>query len=128
MSNNVITQAVAIGVACSIAFMGGYVFRANYGGDRQPVIDAINASQVVSEMFDTFLLAGTNVTIYEELSKIKSLDDIRPLKQKYRDNAIHQIDRFERNANQTKSERKKEMLAPSMEIAKQYRDRLVDKP
>jgi len=124
MSGKVVATAVSIGVACSIAFIAGYLFRANYGGDRQPIINAMNGAEVVNMTMSDLTLARMNSDTADELAKIKSLDQLQPLKEKYRANALRHIDSFDRSACATNSESKREMLEPLKVSAEDYRRRL----
>lgn len=124
MSQRLVFQAVVIGVACSITFVAGYVFRATYGGDKQPIIDAIVASQTTPRVIDSLAGIRSNIDTYEELSAAKSMQEVQLVKEKYRKAALKHIESFQRQAAAADSERQRAIFAPFVADLPNYKRKL----
>jgi len=128
MSEKVVAKAVAVGIACSVAFIAGYIFRAKFDGDNQPITHAILAAESTNQILDSLYGVKMNIEMYDDLSSIASLDKVKTLQEKYRERTLYNIKSFEKRANESSSERRRQLFSQFTNEMSGYKQRLGETP
>jgi hypothetical protein len=128
MNDKIIYKAIALGMLCSVAFISGYVFRGSYGGDNQPIMNAIRGANGANEVMDLIYGVQMNMKMYDDISSINSIEKIKPLQDKYRANTLRFINNFEKQSKESISERRRSVLSVFDEEMIEYKKKLGENP
>jgi hypothetical protein len=93
-----LVRAAAIGVACSVSFTAGLLVDSYLRGrEERIIVQAILRSNELGQLLDSIDHATIQSGTYDELGKVKSLDDIAPIREKYRESVVVNIHAYERH-------------------------------
>lgn len=128
MNDKIIYKAIALGMLCSVAFISGYVFRGSYGGDNQAIMNAIRNANGANEVMDLIYGVQMNMKMYDDITSINSIEKVKPLQDKYRENTLRFINSFEKQSRESISERRRSVLSVFDEEMIEYKKKLGQNP
>lgn len=121
-------RAAGIGVACSVAFAAGMAFDSHLLGEEHRIKSAVLQANDLQSLTDTLAIVASQVNQVDELSRVKSADDVAALREKIRRAALANLDRYERQLNELPDSRRKALLKLHSEASTEFRRRLGVSP
>jgi len=120
--------ALAVSVAASIGFAGGYVFHLKFGQElpaaRQALIER-EASQRVLNAFEEVLRANAT---HKAISSVKSFDETKALQGRSKQAVLSTIERFSRIAGEAEDRRERLLAQEFLPQVTRIREALDAEP
>jgi hypothetical protein len=123
-SGRPVVRGAVLGVACSVAFAAGIAFDRYLGGENLRVKAAILEANDFEQWVRAVLLVEMQTGVYEDLKAIHSPEDIVKVKSRYRDDALGNIARYEREIEEMPEVRRRLLQRLRSNLSPEFRRRL----
>lgn len=97
-------------------------------GEEHRIKSAVLQANDLQSLTDTLAIVASQVNQVDELSRVKSADDVAALREKIRRAALANLDRYERQLNELPDSRRKALLKLHSEASTEFRRRLGVSP
>ena len=120
-----VSASIALAIACATSFSAGYSFHLTFGFEHKAAHQAIIEAQAFQRVMASFEPILINRAVFEELSKAKSVEELKILQSKYKDAVLRSAGHFERQASALDLPIEKRIAKPFLAEATRIKDEIA---